>query len=205
MSNQVVEQWKKAQEGYQVAKNIAEELAASLAPAGSFNIPELLDRRRFEFGIPNGCFSCYPADDKAFVYQVALPGQGGDKYQGSVLIKPENVQSWERNTAPRGILVSAGLRAMDTLHSSGIEIGHIIRFRRLSPFIMPVAEFSGKVLSVMLLRDGDIVASEDLATKLHSRTHEILNISKTGYDFRIVGAVGNTSGEKLAADYDPSV
>lgn len=203
--NQVLKDWERAAEGYKVAKNIAEKLAASLRPAGYYAIPPLLESRRLAYGVPNGAFEIFPAFDKVLLYQVPMPGQGSETYEGSRLVKPEMVQAFERNTAPRGILVSAGLQAMDTLASSGIQVGHLVRFRKLSPFVLPVETIDGKQLYVMLVRDGDVVASEDLATELNERRAEIKNISKDGYDHRIAGALGDISGGKLNADYDPSV
>lgn len=204
MSNQVVEQWKKAQEGYQVAKNIAEQLAASLKPAGYYNIPPLLDRRRLEYGVPNGAFESYPCFDKCYIWQVSLPGQGNEHYHNSRILKPEAVQSYERNTTPRGILISAGLQALDCLRSTGVEVGHLVRFKKMSPFCMEVAQFDGKSLTVMVVRDGDIDASEDLSAAMNARTAAIVNVSDSGYDHRIQ-VDGTASGQKRAAYYDASV
>lgn len=204
MSNAVLEQWKRAAEGYKVAKGIAEKLAASLKPLGYYNIPELLDQRRLEYGIPNGAFESAPLFDKCYIWQIPLPGQGGENYEGTSLIKPEQVQSWERNTAPRGILVGAGLQAMDALYSTGCEIGHIVRIKKLSPFIMPVDQIDGKPLSVMIIRDGDIESSEDLAKALNERRASVKNISKKRYDFRVCqGDV--VSHQKKPAFYDSSM
>lgn len=205
-SNEVLDDWKQKAEQYQVAKSIAIELEKSLKPSGFYNIPELLDKRRLEYGIPNGAFESYPGFDKVYLYQIPLPGQGGEHYsKGGSILKPETVQSWERNTAPRGIIVAAGLQALDSLHSSGFELGHIVRFKKMSPFIMPVAEIKGKWLSVYVIRDGDIEASEDLASKLNNREITIKNVSKDGYDWRIADKDGNVSGLKTSPYYDPSM
>lgn len=206
LNNPVLEDWKERAERFQVAKSIAEELQKSLKPAGFYNIPEILDKRRLEYGIPNGAFESQPGFDKVYLYQIPLPGQGGETYStGGSILKPETVQSWERNTAPRGIIVSAGLQAMDSLYSSGYAVGHIVRFKKLSPFIMPVAEIRGKWLSVYVIRDGDIESSEDLAQQLHNREVTIKNVSETGYDWRICDKDGNFSGKKTSPYYDPSM
>lgn len=190
-----------------VAANIAEELERSLKPLGFYNIPELLDKRRLEYGIPNGAFESFPTFDKVYIYQIPLPGQGKSTYtEGGMILKPEQTKSAERRTAPRGIVISAGLQALDSLYSTGIEIGHIVRFKKLSPFIMPVAEIKGKWFEVYVVRDGDIEASEDLATKWHNRDIVISNVSKESYDYRIIDL--NTSTEtkkKVSAYYDPSI
>jgi hypothetical protein len=192
------------------AANIADKLFASLKPRGTFNIPMLLDERRFEYGIPNGAFASFPAFDKVYVHQIPLAERKTYADDG-VILKPDAITSSDRNTAPRGIIVSAGLGALDSLRSSGFDVGHIIRFKKFSPFIQPVDEIDGVPLAVMVIRDGDIVSSEDLAEAYHARRVSIVNASADGlgYDHRFarVGTDGEvvTTGKKVSAYYDPSV
>lgn len=193
-----------------VARNIADKLLASLKPKGSFNIPMLLDDRRFKYAIPNGCFEQFPVFDKVYVWQIPIKER--ETYsEGGAIIMPEARQSNERNTAPRGIIVSAGLQALDSLRSTGIDIGHIIRFKKFSPFIQPIEGVDGSDLTIMVIRDGDIVASEDLAKAYHEKTISIVNASpdKLSYDFRFarLGDEGDVvqTGKKVSAYYDPSM
>lgn len=190
-----------------VAKNIADKLLASLAPLGTFNIPPLLDKRRFEYGIPNGAFESYPAFDKVYIWQVTLTERQTYSAGGSIL-KPEARIAWDRNTAPRGIIVSAGLQALDSLRSTGIDIGHFVRFKKFSPFMQPVAEIDGHELDIIVVRDGDVVSSEDLAREYHARQTRLVNVAAGGYDHRFErDDDGHTeqTGKKVAAYYDPSV
>lgn len=193
-----------------VAENIADDLEKSLAPRGTYNIPMLLDERRFEYAIPNGCFEHYPTFDKVYIWQLTLTERHTYSEGGSIL-KPDAVVASDRNTAPRGIIVSAGLQALDALRSTGVDIGHIIRFKKFSPFIQPVGEIKGHVFTVMVIRDGDVVSSEDLAREYHAKRVSIVNASpdQLGYDFRFArttesGDVVQT-GKKVSAYYDPSV
>jgi hypothetical protein len=191
-----------------VAESIAKKLEESLAPRGTFNIPMLLDERRFEYGIPNGAFDAFPVFDKVYVWQI--PNQERRTYakEGAIL-KPDAVIAYDRNTAPRGIIVSAGLQALDSLRSTGIDVGHIIRFKKFAPFIQPIDEIDGKELTVMVIRDGDIVSSEDLSREFHARRVSIINASTDGlsYDHRF-GTLKDdevfTTGKKVSAYYDPS-
>lgn len=191
------------------AKGIADKVEKSLLPRGTFNIPMLLDERRFEYGIPNGCFKQFPVFDKVYVWQI--PTEERHTYSdGGTIIKPDAVISHDRNTAPRGIIVSAGLQALDSLRSTGIDLGHIIRFKKFSPFIQPIDEVDGRPLNVMVIRDGDIVASEDLAKAYHDRLVSIINVAEDthGYDHRFAreGAKGVVhTGKKISGYYDPSV
>lgn len=192
-----------------IAKNIADKLEKSLMPRGFFNIPMILDERRFEYAIPNGAFAAFPAFDKVYVWQINLTERNTYATDGAI-IKPDARIAHDRNTAPRGIIVSAGLQALDSLRSSGFDLGHIIRFKKFSPFIQPVEEIDGVELTVMVIRDGDIVASEDLARAYHHREVSIVNVAEDslGYDHRFArtnseGTVVKT-GKKISAYYDPS-
>jgi hypothetical protein len=193
-----------------VAEAIAEDLEKSLAPRGTYNIPMLLDERRFKYAIPNGAFESFPVFDKVYIHQITLT-ERKTYSDGGAIFKPDAVVASDRNTAPRGIIVSAGLQALDSLRSTGIDIGHIVRFKKFSPFIQPVAEIRGHVLTVMVIRDGDIVSSEDLARSYHAREVSIINVAEDGssFDHRFAretakGSVVHT-GKKVSAYYDPSV
>lgn len=187
-----------------VAEAIEKKLEDSLKPLGHFNIPELLDKRRLEYKIPNGAFEIYPAFDKVLIWQVSTT-EGNTYTKGGSIIMPDQIIAAKRNTAPRGIIVSAGLKAMDALYSTGIEIGHFVRFKKLAPFMMVVEEIDGVELTVMEVRDGDIAGSEDMAKDFHARRGRIVNIGKDKgiYDFRYQ-LDGVTTGEKTPEYYDPS-
>lgn len=193
-----------------VAESIAEELEKSLAPRGTYNIPLLLDERRFEYAIPNGAFEQFPVFDKVYIHQIAVD-ERLTYTDGGAILKPDAVVAYDRNTAPRGIIVSAGLQALDSLRSTGIDLGHIVRFKKFSPFIQPIAEIKGRQLTVMVIRDGDIVASEDLANAYHKKLVSIINVAEDahGYDHRFARETkeGNVihTGRKISGYYDPSV
>lgn len=192
-----------------VAEAIADELEKSLKPRGHYNIPKLLDERRFEYAIPNGAFESFPAFDKVYVHQLVLNERRTYAPEGTIVM-PDAVVSVDRNRAPRGIIVAAGLAALDSLRSSGIDLGHIIRFKKMAPFIQPVANIKGHELTIMVIRDGDIVSSEDLATEFHARRLSVSNVSDKGsYDHRFTRTLEDgtveTTGAKVAAYYDPSV
>lgn len=193
-----------------IAEAIAGKLQASLKPEGYYNLPWLLEKRRMEYYIPNGAFEQFPAFDKVYVWQVTTKERNTYSAGGKILM-PEARIAYERNTAPRGVIVSAGLAALDSLRSSGFDLGHMIRFKKFSPFIQEVDEIDGHPLSVMVIRDGDIVASEDLARSYHAKEISVVNVAEDslGYDHRFArttkeGAVV-TTGKKVSAYYDPSV
>lgn len=193
-----------------VAQNIAEELERSLAPLGTYKIPGMLDRRRLEYGIPNGCFEHFPLFDKVYIWQLNMT-ERKTYSKGGAILKPEARIAHDRATAARGIIVSAGLAALDSLRSTGVDIGHIVRFKKFAPFIQEVQEIQGHPLTVFTLRDGDMVSSEDLASDFHAGRVRVVNVSKEkgGYDHRFERTLEDgtvvTTGQKVAAYYDPSV
>lgn len=193
-----------------VAANIADALEKSLAPRGTYKIPRILDERRFEFGIPNGCFEHFPLFDKVYIWQVNMT-ERKTYSEGGKIIKPEARIAHDRNTAARGIIVAAGLAALDSLRSAGADVGHICRFKKYAPFIQEVQEINGVPLNVITLRDGDMVSSEDLAREFHEGKVRIVNVAteKGGYDHRFERTLEDgtvvITGQKVAAYYDPSV
>lgn len=192
-----------------IARQIADKLEASLAPRGTYKIPKLLDERRFEYAIPNGCFEHFPLFDKVYIWQLNMTER--ETYtEGGAILKPEARIAHDRKTAPRGIIVSAGLAALDSLRSAGADIGHIVRFKKFAPFMQEVCDIDGHTLEVLTLRDGDMVSSEDLAREFHQGIVRIVNVSKDGgYDHRFERTLDDgtvvTTGQKVAAYYDPSV
>jgi hypothetical protein len=202
---QTTDDLRKLAEDIEYTSRIEEKLRRSLKPLGHFNIPAILDKRRMEYLIPNGAFESYPGFDKCYIWQISLEGARDTYSEGGKILMPDAVKSYKKNTAPRGILVSAGLQAMDSLYSTGFRIGDIVRFKKFSPFIMPVGEIDGHELAVMVVRDGDLEASEDLALELNERRSGIINVSEKGYDFRVNHNNGSTSGAKVNPYYDPSI
>lgn len=194
----------KQRQMYIVAESIQQQLQESLKPSGFYNIPELLDKRRLEYLIPNGAFESQPAFDKVYIWQLSTV-EGNTYAKGGQIIMPDQIIAAKRHTAPRGVIVSAGLKAMDALYSTGIEIGHIVRFKKMAPFIQPVETIDGHELTVMVIRDGDIVSSEDLSAAIHSKKTKVVNVAKdrNSYDYRYE-TDGVVTGEKIDEYYDQS-
>jgi hypothetical protein len=117
--------------------------------------PLLLHRlKQFDISLPKG----RTVYDRIYVYP--LEGKDlGDKFEGSMLYKPG--QSQNLYGASRGVIVKAGLRALEQMWSHGIELGHIVIVARLSPWERKY-EGKGRIHTVMVLRASEIVSSEDL-------------------------------------------
>jgi hypothetical protein len=116
--------------------------------------PLLLHRlQQFDIPLPKG----RPVYDRIYVYPLEGRDQG-DKFEGSLLYKPE--QSKDLYGASRGVIVKAGIKALEQMWSHGIELGHMVIVARLSPWERKY-EGKGRIHKVMVLRASEIVSSED--------------------------------------------
>lgn len=139
-----------------------------MSPKGALGLPQLLDERRLEYGITDGAFSRQAVFDRVFLWQI--PMQKGDKFESDSLIHmPESVQQREKARAPQGIIVSAGLRALDQLRSHGVDLGHKILFCHAAPYHIRYDSVLGLEQHLIIVLAGDVIGSEDLATNLRNR------------------------------------
>jgi hypothetical protein len=148
--------------------------------AERLNLPPLLEQRRRAFKIPEAAFLQTAMFDHILVWQVA---DFGDTYgEGGLIIKPDNVKSHEQEEAPRGVLITAGLHALDTLWGHGLEVGSLVNFAAVAPFRLYLDD-TYKV-SLVVLRDGDLLASEDVRKLLRDGVlqvrHELVDDGKGG-------------------------
>ena len=139
-----------------------------MSPPGALGLPKLLDERRIEYGITDGAFSRQAVFDRVFIWQI--PMQKGDKFEADSLIHmPESVQQREKSRAPQGIIVAAGLRALDQLRSHGVDLGHKVLFCHAAPYHIRYDSVLGLEQHLIILLAGDIIGSEDLAANLKNR------------------------------------
>jgi hypothetical protein len=132
-------------------------ILATVSPPGALKLPTRLDARRILHGIPDGAFKNQPAYDRIWVWQ--LPEF--TKNFGGMISLTDNLVKSEENSIPRGVVIGAGLMAMDEMCSHGMDIGHVVTFAYLSPWRHRVAIIGGKDVVVALLRAKDITGSED--------------------------------------------
>jgi co-chaperonin GroES (HSP10) len=132
-------------------------LSSKVAPLGALGLPPLLEQRRLEYGIIDACFEAQPAFDRVYVVQISTHE---DEKIGNIIM-PQMAQDREKGESPRGILIAAGLRAMDHLRSNGIQLGDIVRFIDMAPFRFIADTVEGHEINVMILNDGDILDSLD--------------------------------------------
>lgn len=144
------------------AKLIA-AIKAKQAPPGALGLPKLLDERRLKYHIPDSAFTMQAAYDRILVWQLFLEKE---TFGDTSIIMPNRAKAREKDEAPRGIVVSAGLKALDDLRTNGMDLGHVINFIRLAPWRMPFDHINATELKLIVCRSGDVVSSDDLASAL---------------------------------------
>lgn len=137
-------------------------------PPGSLNLPPLLEARRLEYMLPAGCFDAQCLWD--YVMVVQLENSGDSKSQGDIVLPVAHGEA-RRKTLCTGILVNAGLNALDKLRSNGVDLGHFVVFARHTPWARELDKL-GEFPTVGLdLTVTDIRQSLDL--ELHRRAGNI--------------------------------
>lgn len=167
---------------------------------GEFGLPPLLEARRLEHGIPDGAFKMQCVYNRMIVWQ--LPDDDSETYKGTSILMTNRAQERERDIAPRAVIVSAGLSAMDYLRSNGMDLGHIVNFVRLSPYEWR-CDIVGRGIEQQckILQAGDIIGSEDLSAALRSGECRIVYENNVHKFVDSSGKVWEPQDPRLASDY----
>ena len=181
----------------QIAQGMEEAWGKHVAPPGTFGLPPLLEARRLEYGIVDQAFEQEALFDRIYVWQI--PRTGGDTYEGTMIVRPEQGKRREENETPRGIIISAGLKGMDNLRSNGVDLGHIVNFIRASPWRMPIGTINGvEIPPLMVMRDGDLVSSDDLATaRRKGKVKTVVVEVNGGLEHRLQNADGTSTAVSM--------
>lgn len=142
-------------------EQILEERTRRLAPEGSMHLPELLDKRRLEYAIPNDVFELGAAFDKVLVFQVSEEQK--ETVGDTGIIMSDVTKDRMLQESPMGVICDAGLEARDILLGNGMDVGHLVAIVKLAPFRKEAGTTHGHRHEVMILRVGDIIGSVDLA------------------------------------------
>jgi hypothetical protein len=153
--------------GARIAEQTMERHNATLekmSSPGALRLPPLLEEMRQRYGITDGFFKVQACFDRIHVFPIEGLVSGGDKFQeGGLIVKTERAQSADLMEAPRGIIISAGLSALDALRSNGIDLGHTIMLQRNAVYQPEVDRILGVSKRMRILIAGDISGSENLA------------------------------------------
>lgn len=127
----------------------------------------LLDDRIKEYGLPPCPYQ--PAFDRFVLYTIPEKKASRETFaDGGLIVKPESVASREKKESPRGIIMAAGLIAMDQLRGHGIGLGSLVWVARFSPWRHVVERTDRGDIEMMFLRVPDVVGSEDTLGELQS-------------------------------------
>jgi hypothetical protein len=172
-----------------------QELRGKMSPPGALGLPPLLDQRRLERGICDAAFKYQAAFDRILVSQYDEEAQRDTYLEGGKIIKTSVAKQRDTMQAPRGVIISAGLRALDNLRSNGIDLGHQITFVRVAPYRITVDWIAGVEMSLLVLRDGDVIASLD--------TMEALRVGKASVQSKdVADQNGNVITQHFYVDGD---
>lgn len=146
------------------------KIKAEMSPPGMLGLPELLEKRRLEFGIPDTAFRVQAAHNRVFVHKIEDEMYKNGRYgKDSVIELPETTKKALATQCPRGIIISAGLSALDTLRDHGMDVGHVVTLLRVAPWRVVYDIIGGEQFAFLVVQDRDIVGSEDTARMLASR------------------------------------
>lgn len=143
-----------------IAKTLQEK---HMSPPEVLKLPPLLELRRQKYLLPDEVFGHQALFDRVLVMQLSERDDAdNEKFEGTNIFKTQSKQAADLEALPRGVLVSAGLKALDNLRANGIDIGHVVTFIKQAPFRLPLGTVEGVNFNVLVMRDGDLNTSEDL-------------------------------------------
>lgn len=173
------------------------EYASHVSPAGTMGVCPLLDQKRLAWLIPDlaieagrGC-----AFDRVLIRQIPMLSRTrGDKFDthfgGGLIAKSDKSKEVEERAAPRGVIVGAGLSALDALRSHGIDIGHTVVFLKNTVHRIQCDMVASKWEWLSVCHIHDIVHSEELAWELKCGRAKVEFVFEFG-QHRYVDATGS--------------
>lgn len=139
-----------------------------MSDPGAFPIPERLEKQRLELPIPDQAFQYAAGFSRVLLWPVE---EYSLKKTDSNLVLPQAYADGRRARSPRGVLISAGLDALDSMWHHGYELGDIVWCLRFNPNRIEV-QIETKTIEIRILDIGDIVVNESLAERLKAKEVE---------------------------------
>lgn len=158
-------------------KRVAEEaryseaLLKQMSPKGALGLPSLLEDKRLTHGIPDAAFGVQATYDRVYLWQIP---QMEDNYGDTLIAMPDQAKTRERKEAPMGIIIGAGLEALDILRSHGMGLGHTVWFVRLAPWKIRCCWVAGHAEHVLVMFASEIAGSVETATSLRERKARVV-------------------------------
>lgn len=169
----------------------SEKMRKHMSPPGSLLLPPFLEARRQEYGLPDCIFSIDAVFQHLFLFQLAGEEHKDKQYGDSGLFMTDRAAAREEKEEPRGIIVSAGVDALDYLVSHGMCMGHIVYFCEEAPYGIRVGIVEGKEKKLVMIDAGDVVASQDLAKARLAGDLQVVMDYDDDNKHKMVGRDGN--------------
>ena len=148
------------------AEAVSKAVLKHMSPPGALGLPPLLEKRRLEMGLIDELFLQQATYQRLLLWALDPLEYEGGTSGDSGLYLPGKTIAREAAEAPRALIVSAGIDALDFLRSHGMDVGHIVTMCQECPYGIRVGIVSGKEFKLRIVDAGDIVASEDLGYEI---------------------------------------
>ena len=153
----------RAQHVAELAKELEEDTLRQMSPKGSLGLVKKLEEKRWQHGLIDDCFKEAAAFDRILVYQLTSSEK---TFANSGIVMPEASEKRTAQETPKGIVVTAGLSALDTLRTNGHQVGDTIKFIKQGMWRIEIGWIRQVAVHLMVLSVGDIISNEDLGQRL---------------------------------------
>jgi hypothetical protein len=177
------------------AKHRTKLIRDKMSPPEVLKLPAKLEAARQKWGIPDGFFKYAAGFDRIFVFPID-PFDQDDKLPNSFLYRPQVTKQKDLQEGFRGVLISAGLTAMDRLMSHGYELGDIVMTNKNVPFARRMELLEGEPMYVLVMRDGDLAGNETLQEDIRAGRRRVVDVGGgDGYAHQLAEPSPETPGE----------
>lgn len=181
------------------AKRRTEVIRGHMSPPGALGLPPLLEAHRLKYGITDGALASQALFDRIHVFPIdGADGERAEKTEGG-LYKPELTKLKDKQEGNRGVLISAGLTAMDRLMSHGVQLGDVVVTNKNVPFARRCEDILDRALYYLVMRDADLASSESLMERIRRGEQKIADMGGTAdYSHQVIDTAGLAHRKKLS-------
>lgn len=159
----------------EAAKKRTELIKAHMSPPGALGLPPRLEAARLKHGITDAFFKVQASFDRIFVFPLSLEeGEKAEKTAGGILL-PDTAKLRDLQEGNRGVLLSAGLTAMDRLMSHGYELGDIVITNKNVPFARRCETIGQQPLHYLVMREADLAGNESQMERIRAGEQRIID------------------------------
>lgn len=146
------------------------EIDANMSPPGALRLPPKLEAARWKWKIEDKAFERQAQFRRIHIIQVdmnaLLQPDADNFFPGTSIERPSVTKRRDEEGCHMGILISAGLAALDELASHGTELGNLVGFIRNAPMRHTYSRSEHGESYYLVLNAGDITCDETLGQEL---------------------------------------